>query len=33
MNDKWLLTWHNKEFISWFNKRISNDDGASETNK
>lgn len=30
MNDKWLLTRHNKEFISWFNKRNSNDDGASE---
>ena len=30
MNDKWLLTQHNKKFISWFNKRISNDDSASE---
>lgn len=29
MNDKWLLTRNNKEFISWFNKWISNDDGAS----
>lgn len=33
MNDKWLLIWHNKEFISLFNKRISNDDGAFETIK
>lgn len=30
MNDKWLLTEHNKKFISLFNKRISNDDGASK---
>ena len=32
MNDK-LLTRHNKEFISWFNMRISNDDCAFETIK
>lgn len=33
MNDKRLLTRHNKEFIGWFNNRISNDDGASENIK
>src|SRR4051812_19990324 len=30
MNGKWLLTQHNKKFISWFNKKTSNDDSASE---
>ncbi|KAI5442334.1 hypothetical protein KIW84_011414 [Lathyrus oleraceus] len=30
MNDKLLLTQHNKEFISWFDMRISNDYYASE---
>lgn len=33
MNDKLLLTRLNKEFISWSNMRISNDDCASETIK
>lgn len=30
MSDKWLLKEHNKNFISWFNERICNDDSASE---
>lgn len=33
MNDKWLLIYHNKKFIIWYNKRIFNDDSASETIK
>lgn len=33
MNDKWLLTQDNKKFISWFDKRIYNDDSPSETIK
>ena len=30
MSEKWLLKDNNKNFISWFNERISNDDSASE---
>ena len=33
MHDKWLLTQYNQKFISWFNKRIYIDDGASEAIK
>lgn len=33
MSDKWLLKEHNKNFINWFNERISNDGSASETIK
>lgn len=33
MSDKWLLKGHNKNFISWFNKRIYNDDNVSNTIK
>lgn len=33
MSDKWLLKYHNKNFIIWFNERISNDDSASDTIK
>ena len=33
MSDMLLLKNHNKKFIDWFNKEISNDDSASETIK
>ena len=33
ISDKWLLKEDNKNFISWFDERISNDGSASETIK